>query len=357
MFDDVSRTKERNDSAFIGPTRRRILSMMLLGSLIVYVSGFARLVLSMDARLLLGEGQEERALLQIFKMEKGPSRPRTTLSSPHVHERSRDATTDNDKLFSPIYVAIPSVPRTNDPDYLIQVLESLMRAKFPMENVYIFFTTTTVGPQDQNDDNNLKNNTTRHIIWDQAFDMYAKFGVHFLWNHAPPPEMHPASLDSRLPLPNGVKMDGQLWDAMRYDSVSRKRWRSKECHDYRVLADYMVKNVGGEENGLTREPWIIINQDDVKWMVDFDTIVSKLMGKRGIVDLANYSTALSIAYRTSHLTGFVDFGELYCDFKPVDWSIHEYGVMKNITIAENQGLVEHIGHVSSREGRVDKTDM
>lgn len=73
------------------------------------------------------------------------------------------------------------------------------------------------------------------------------------------------------------------------------------------------------------------------------------------LDLANYRTSLSIGYKASALAGLVEFGEVYCDFKPVDWVIQTtYGSMKNLTINhKDPPLVEHLGEVSSREGRVD----
>ncbi|KAL3922578.1 MAG: hypothetical protein SGARI_006418, partial [Bacillariaceae sp.] len=101
-------------------------------------------------------------------------RNRTRTTSDFVHERSRlDA--------PPVYMAIPTVRRKKDKDYLLLVLQSLENAHFPLKHVHVFY---NGDPEQQ-----------AHLRWEQSETLYSSKGVHFLWNDAPVPEPHPAAYD------------------------------------------------------------------------------------------------------------------------------------------------------------------
>lgn len=266
-------------------------------------------------------------------------------------------------------VAIPTIPRNVDCDYLSMVLETLEEAKFPPQRQYVFF-------------NGHQNQT--HPEWDEAHAYHSSQGIHFLWNSAPVPTPHPAALNSSLQLPpNILRDDWQIQMALK-DSPSRKSWRMKECNDFVVISKYMLRatyanlaapsfgnNITTAKRELGKHSWIIYNQDDGRWTLPFDKLVRALTAKhmmaRGgspIYDLRG-GGLVSMAFQASFLESLIEYTEkgLWCDFKPVDWIIEEYSKLirgKNSTIptlrkrTDNLPPVEHIGEISSRKGRIDE---
>lgn len=223
-----------------------------------------------DVRRLLDGTTAPGPSIQHSVKERSALHPSSMLHHPLIRERLP-------AVEIPVYVAIPTVPRKGDPDYLLQVLESLLWAEFPPENVYVFFIVGGSG-------NNHATEHHHHHVWNQAFYTYSKLGMHFLWMQAPEPPtpMHPASLDKTLPLPPGIKRDDQVAFAMK-DTIERKLWRSKECHDYRFIGEYMVQVVrrsNNYDNDPDHEPWIIINEDDGKWNAKYQQVFSELLREK-----------------------------------------------------------------------------
>jgi hypothetical protein len=147
---------------------------------------------------------------------------------------------------------IPSVPRKDNPDYLLKVLDSLEGIN--PSHIYVFHN----GPSQQ-----------QHSVWEQARTIYKQ--IHFIRNERPMPEAHPSTLNMSLPLPEPVQdfvdqyNDTQVY-AARNDTETRKDWRRKECYDFVTMFTYMI-NVAkvGEVSTSPNEDsdtWLIFNQDD-----------------------------------------------------------------------------------------------
>lgn len=137
----------------------------------------------------------------------------------------------------PLLIAIPSVPRHEDADYLLQVLNSMQVQQYPASQIYVFFN----GRQDD-----------RHIRWEESYWRHAARGVHFLWNEAPPPDAHPSIYNKSVPLPDHVNGSDSQVDMALGDSKSRKEWRRKEVHDFLTISKYMLRQVYGND---TRPRW------------------------------------------------------------------------------------------------------
>ena len=306
----------------------------------------------------------------------------------------------------PVYLAIASVPRHEDIDYLLQVLDSLSHHHFSSKQIYVFF-------------NGLQNQS--HLRWDQAHRMDSARGVHFLWNEAPLPDPHPSIHNFSVPLPDGItRKDGQVATALG-DSSSRKQWRRKEFHDFLTISKYMLRQVYGNETRvsandkekiedseqgsidtpflnnsgalilneidirimgeaekrqrevlkaakkrrqeeleeITRRKseldnsWIIFNQDDGEWEMPFWKVFTHLASTSDdVVDFFG-GGLVSIGFRAGVLSRLVEYGEDWLDFKPVDWMISDFVAMVEKKPMSKFKAVKHIGKVSSRVGRID----
>jgi hypothetical protein len=312
---------------------------------------------------------------------------------------------------TPVYLAIASVPRVGNTDYLLQVLNSLRELGYPANQVYVFF-------------NGLQNET--HVRWDQAHVMEFGRGSHFLWNEAPVPEPHPSIHNFSIPLPTYVNPDDSDIKMALGDSISRKNWRRKEFHDFLTISKYMLRLVYGNEsregqqrmegillqneiNKLSRHwnrtflapnvvmtnvsqkdvikfqnqryqnqirkikrqfrlaerrrleqldsTWIIFNQDDGMWKVNFYTVLSILETiDAKVIDFFG-SGLVSIGFRAGFLSRLILYGESWMDFKPVDWMLKDYVQIVEPTVVFNYDAVSHIGDISSRIGRIENIDI
>lgn len=258
--------------------------------------------------------------------------PTITPTEYHIRERP--------PVDVPVYVAIASVPRKNDIDYLIKVLDSLVWAQFPLENVYVFFN---------------GNRTQTHYRWNEAFYLYSNLGIHFLWNEMPEPPIHPAVFNSSLPMPDNISMEDEEVALAMTDSDTRKRWRHKECNDFRAISKHMLSVVAKSrhDNGGDpgNDPWVIFNQDDGQWVTEFQKIFRMLMEYRDLVDFHGEGM-VSIGFQSGRLAQLVEYGKKWCDFKPVDWMMWEFTRINNLELVKLRKYVAHIGKISSREGRV-----
>jgi hypothetical protein len=244
-----------------------------------------------------------------------------------------------------VYLAMPTVPRAEDVDYLLKSLQSLENAKFPLSHIYVFY--------------NDNPDRQPHRRWNEGETLFSSKGVHFLWNNAPVPEPHPAAYNISLPLPK-VKHANMMLDA-RYDTVSRKDWRRKECNDFRIIAQYML-HVVHESDDSTDVPsardnaWIIFNQDDAQWMVEFYYVYEKLNAQSNDTTRFDISRQglVSVAFRAKFLAEIDEKAKLWCDFVPVDWMVWscEDDEHKTAKAPPQDNWVEHIGKVSTRKGVV-----
>jgi hypothetical protein len=287
---------------------------------------------------------------------------RTEYISPHVAS-SKEATQhvhEREKLKStpPFFMAIPTVPRKENVPYLLDTILSISDAGFPLKNVYVFY------------HGNPKEST--HRRWEEAETMLSSEGMHFLWNVAPIPEPHPSVNNMSHPFPDWV--DQKIYPGIRMeevhmargDEVDRKKWRIKECHDFRTLSQYMLHVVYDgvdpydQSDVMKRNnTWIIFNQDDAIWETSFFNVFTRLY--QLAPEVGHYSLSkeglVCMGFRASYLSLIVDYAERWCDFLPVDWMIwsfhrsdHNYTGLppKNL----NLKWIKHIGKVSSRAGRV-----
>lgn len=239
----------------------------------------------------------------------------------------------------PVYIMIPSVPRKDNPDYLIQALSSFKG--FPETHIYVFHN----GPPGQT-----------HEMWENARRMFPE--MHFIRNEAPAPLAHPAVDDLSVPLPDAVQEfvdrynDTQVMGA-RNDTDTRKAWRRKECFDFVTMLTYMTRVLGSRIH--SDDAWVIFNQDDAVWKASFGVIHPLLINaKRPRVDLS-LDGLVSVALHVSNLKDLLAYAHVWCDFKPVDWMVWDFfRVNGYCTICDRapKGTVKHIGKVSSRYGRV-----
>jgi hypothetical protein len=246
-----------------------------------------------------------------------------------------------------LYLAIPTIPRARNADYLLQVLRSLENARFPLSHIYVFY----------NDNPHLR----PHVRWSEGETLFSSKGVNFLWNNAPVPAAHPAAYNNSLPLPEEI--GPELAQYARNDSVSRKDWRRKECNDFRVISQYMLKVVD-DRNDSTDNPliterdnvWIIFNQDDAQWLVEFYSIYENLNAQPNHttkVDISHLGL-VSAAFRAQFLAEVVQKAKLWCDFIPVDWMVSSFedDTHKTAKGSAHDNWVNHLGKISTREGVV-----
>jgi hypothetical protein len=243
---------------------------------------------------------------------------------------------------APVFLAIPTVPRAQNADYLLRVLQSLENAKFPLSQTYVFY----------NGNPQLK----EHVRWNEGETLFSSKGVHFLWNNVPVPPPHPAAYDNSLPLPPQVDKALFILEA-RNDTVSRKDWRRKECNDFRVISQYMLHVVQESTDVPDQDnAWIIFNQDDAQWMVEFYFIYERLHAEPFNTTRFDISRKglVSVAFRAKFLAEIVRGAALWCDFVPVDWMVWSYEDAQHGTakVSIQDNWVKHIGKVSTREGVV-----
>jgi hypothetical protein len=269
-------------------------------------------------------------------------RNRTHSSSKFVHERSAAD-------LPPVYMAIPTVPRARNKDYLLKVLQSLENAHFPLAHTYVF--------------NNGNPETHSHLRWQQSETLFSSRGVHFLWNDAPVPEPHPAAYDRGYPLPPEVNGTDRMIGIAFEDETTRKDWRRKECNDFRVIMSHMLDVVYEGVNlddpvdvAKRNHSWVIFNQDDAQWNVEFFFVYGKLDAAPENVTRWDISGKglVSIALRADFLFVILEKSKLWCDFIPVDWMVwscedKDHGTMRPPVV---DNWIKHIGKVSSREGTV-----
>ena len=238
-----------------------------------------------------------------------------------------------------VYMIIPSVPRKENADYLLQVLASL--SGFSQSNVYVFHN----GKPGQ-----------EHQRWEEARALYPK--MHFVRNEAPVPPGHPSIYNISLPLPAHIQAsierynDTQVAEA-RNDTLTRIEWRRKECHDFTVMVRYILSVI--EPNRL-ENAWVIFNQDDAQWKGNFEEIYNVLaQASTPRVDL-NKDGLVSVGFRANILKDVVDYADIWCDFKPVDWVVWTFFTQRGFCskcAKPKRKLVVHIGEISSRHGRVE----
>jgi hypothetical protein len=262
----------------------------------------------------------------------------------YIHERP--------KIYHPpVYLAIPTVPRAGNPNYLLKVLESLKWSGFPLHHVNVFY--------------NGRPEKEQHLLWEQAEMVYSSKGVNFMWNEAPVPEGHPSLANSSVPYPAFVDVNEEQMVAALSDSISRREWRRKECFDFRLISQYMLQqvydgvNVHDPDDVARRNAsWVIFNQDDAEWKKEFYHVLQLLqsdgpMARNGRYDL-NHLGLVSVAFRADILSQITDYAERWCDFKPVDWVVWQFfGEMELGVGKAPEGFVKHIGAVSTRLGRVE----
>jgi hypothetical protein len=261
----------------------------------------------------------------------------------YVHERSN--------LDAPsVFLAIPSIPRVGDQNYLLLVLQSLENSHFPLPRTYVFYN----GNPDQR----------THLRWQQSETLFSSKGVHFLWNDAPVPEPHPAAYDMAQPLPREVNgTDEKIQEAL-HDTVSRKDWRRKECHDFRIISKHMLHLVYDGVNlndpvDVSRRDnsWIIFNQDDAQWNIEFLFVWEKLNSALSNVTRWDISRQglVSAAFRADFLLSILEKSKLWCDFLPVDWMVWSFEDEHHSTAGapEGENWIKHIGKVSTKDGVVN----
>ena len=338
----------------------------------------------------------------------------------------------------PIYVAIPSVPRAQNVDYLMQVLESMETKGFPMANIYVFY-------------NGNPNHRTHHR-WNEAEMLYSYKGVSFVWNDSPVPKPHPSTYNTSFPVPMKIT-DYALWEkerkrqeisdigadktirntnetihdstltdvadrnnnnnstnddnnnnvtynsnsiantdssimastneegqkiyetkwlpriqkAQTEDARSRIDWRRKECNDFRIIMQHMVQNVVYKDVDIfdygdvyrRNNSWIIFNQDDSTFNYGFRA-VWELLDREANTTLTRHDFwrdgLVSAAFRARHALELLERPWAWCDLFPVDWmlwaleDIYESGTSKR-----SKDVVNHIGKVSSKHGRVEES--
>jgi hypothetical protein len=247
-----------------------------------------------------------------------------------------------------VYLAMPTVPRSQNVDYLLHVLQSLENVNFPLSHIYVFY----------NDNPHLR----PHLRWSEGETLFSSKGVHFLWNNAPVPTAHPAAYNNSLPLPEEI--GPELAQYARNDTVSRKDWRRKECNDFRVISQYMLKVVDDrydstENPSITEHnnAWIIFNQDDAQWLVEFYLIYESLNAQPNDttrVDISHLGL-VSVAFRAQFLAEIVQKAKLWCDFIPVDWMVSSFEdeTHKTAKVSTSDKCIKHIGKISSRVGAVE----
>jgi len=251
----------------------------------------------------------------------------------------------------PIYIAVPTVPRHQNIDYLLLAIQYMYDQKFPMENVYIIY--------------NGNPTQTQHYRWNEAEILFSNKGVHFLWNDSPAPKAHPATFNTSLPVPQSLKSYFE-WDkkekkqkrkrknnnsntandndvnndhkqiqnitsnfnnmknktltnasasvsemaankiyvdkwlsqvlvAQKNDNTSRKNWRRKECYDFRINAQYMLQNVVYKDADIynyddvykRNNSWVIFHQDDATFNKDF-RFVWEMLDNEATTNITRY---------------------------------------------------------------------
>lgn len=357
--------RQRGGTTQTGPGRTVIVRNSLLGGgLFIYVISMSRAVFQVDRPNQLHEstlGWQLPGSDQLtWSMKEGidvgmsarPSNKRTlntVAKSPalrFIHERPK---IDH----PPVYLAIPTVPREGNPNYLFRVLQSLRWSGFPLHHVCVFY--------------NGKPDEDRHLLWEESEMMFSSQGVNFLWNDAPVPKIHPSVTNSSIPFPDYVDpvKDEEVKVALT-DSRSRREWRRKECYDFQLISKHMLGLVydgvdlqDPVDVGRRNASWVIFNQDDGEWKKEFYHTFHLLQsddkkGNNRRYDL-HHSGLVSVAFRADTLSQIVDYADRWCDFKPVDWMIWNFFREFNLGVgqAPNGGFVNHIGKVSTRAGRVD----
>ncbi|KAG7346382.1 hypothetical protein IV203_005450 [Nitzschia inconspicua] len=246
----------------------------------------------------------------------------------------------------PVFLAMPTIPRANNADYLLKVLQSLENAKFPLSHTYVFY--------------NGSPKQKAHQRWEEGETLFSRKGVHFLWNNAPVPPPHPAAYNNSIPVPKDINLPDDILKEARNDTVSRKDWRRKECNDFRIISQYMLQVVYGDDSPVDLadrdDAWIIFNQDDAQWMVEFYFIYEKLHAEPDNVTRYDISRKglVSVAFRAKYLREIVVKAKVWCDFVPVDWMVWscEDESHKTAKVSMQDNWVKHIGKISTREGVV-----
>ena len=289
---------------------------------------------------------------------------------------------------SRIWVFIPSVRRRGDPDYLIQVLESMNTRAFPMSQVFVYNLANNEENTTQTKPSELPrttSNLTQSNVMANTTDLDPNIHVRFEEAKGLYPETHfltVTSADAALPpLPAGFLENGTHsipasldWctnnrycvpDTKRLEEASadigtRKLWRRKECYDFLHIARSVLKSV--ESSGVTsKNDWILFNQDDGKWKfpgtwerMKMAIEIAKNLNDSKIVDFFG-SGAVAMAFQKDHLYQVISFGEKWCDWLPVDWLLDLYTNLHKVHM-HHQRFLKHLGKVSTKHGRVDDVD-
>lgn len=237
------------------------------------------------------------------------------------------------------YMMIPSVPRANNEDYLLKVLSSV--ENFPNDRIFVFHN----GKPEQD-----------HLRWEEARSQFPK--MHFIRNEAQAPPGHASIYNLTLPLPGEIQNfvdrynDTEVMQA-RQDSLTRKKWRLKECFDFTLMSRYVVDTIIHADAKRLNSTWIIFNQDDAVWKVPALQIQSTLTAAQTLwVELFN-GGMVSVAFRYSFLIELIGFADLWCDFKPVDWMLWSFTRSRGYRKESFKQLIDHIGKISSRMGVVE----
>lgn len=274
-----------------------------------------------------------------------------------------------------IRVAVATVPREDDPKYLLETLQSLANQGFPQDHIHVYFH----APPDK---------SQHHKRWNQGAHMFPD--ISFYRNEAPSPAAHPAIFEKDgLQTWFGHIGNNRLMEAHR-DPLSRKEWRRKECWDfvrmmqhqlYSVVPnmvqsdwnqwwerkdqdwksiDYWESKLSSELRTKLQSTIVIFNEDDVKWRVPYWK-VQEILDQRPLQEYYDFYGAGTLAwgFRGDALFLLIQtYAPQWCDFKPIDWVLQDYFYdqspgAKAKAVVKSHRFVEHIGKISTLVGRVE----
>ena len=117
-----------------------------------------------------------------------------------------------------------------------------------------------------------------------------------------------------------------------------------------------VNSQNSQDTTERDDAWIIFNQDDAKWRIDFRMIYERLSEVPSNVTRFDISRQglVCVAFKARFLAEIVQKTEQLCDFVPVDWMVWSFEDDRHATekVPIRDDWITHIGKVSSRNGLV-----